>query len=265
MANGFYLMHRGWMDHPAFAKQDFTEREAFEWLISEATWADGRTLSINRNPVLLKKGQLSHSVRFMSQAWGWSLGKTQRFLVHLKKWSIIDTQTDTGQLIVTICNYDKYQNGDTQTDTATDTGPIQDRYRTDTKKNKDNKDNKDNLLPPFIPPDLFQENSRPLASAHAAPVEKQKNGKTLERWLADDSGMPPNEDIPDEWLFWARKEFPELTENEIIDEGLKARDWARNSGKTGKDWNAFWRNWIRKSAPEITQQRQRRLNYGNKR
>ena len=80
-----------------------------------------------------ERGQLAHSIRYMAKAWKWTPAKTQRYLKRLEKLKMICVETDTGVSVVTICKYDEYQNGGK----ATDTGPIQDRYRTDTEKKKD--------------------------------------------------------------------------------------------------------------------------------
>lgn len=92
--------------------------------------------------ITLQRGQLSFSVRFLAQKWGWDIGKVQRFLSLLKTDTMIDTKNDTGQLIVTICNYEIYQSpekkSDTLIDTPNDTEVIQERYASDTKKKSGN-------------------------------------------------------------------------------------------------------------------------------
>ena len=69
---GFYLMHRGWMDNPSSraGHDPFCRRAAWVWLIEEAAWAD-RRVSLGGKTVTLHRGQLTHSVRFMAQAWNW--------------------------------------------------------------------------------------------------------------------------------------------------------------------------------------------------
>jgi hypothetical protein len=135
---GYYRMHRGWMEHPVFANEAFTEREAFEWLVGEATWQEDRVVAHKGNPVKVDRGQVPHSIRFMADAWGWNPSKTLRFVDKLKKWNMIETATETGQLIITICNYDKYQKGETQTETAVEEKPERDRNSSGTNIKKDN-------------------------------------------------------------------------------------------------------------------------------
>jgi DNA-binding transcriptional regulator YhcF (GntR family) len=105
---GFYLMHRGWMENDVFERVPFTEREAWEWMISAAAW-DDVTLNILGRPTDLKRGQFSHSVRFMAEKFQWSKSAVDRFLDKLRKRDMILTETGTAQLIVSICNYKSYQ------------------------------------------------------------------------------------------------------------------------------------------------------------
>ncbi len=121
------------MDSPIFLKEKFTEREAWEWLISGAAWqSEGFTVSINHNPVKVGRGQLTHSLRFMGVAWGWDKAKVSRFLEKLKKWDMIETATETGQILVTICNYNIYQDSETASETPQERKPRQTRDRGET-------------------------------------------------------------------------------------------------------------------------------------
>ncbi len=125
-------MERGWQDHPLLDGDEYSRRDAWEWLIGEAAW-QARRARVNGRMVDIKRGQLTHSYRFMAERWKWSLGRVQRFLADLKNESMIDTQTDTGQALITICNYEKYQmrakKSDTAIGTRTGTAAIQERYK----------------------------------------------------------------------------------------------------------------------------------------
>lgn len=113
-------MHRGWMDSDVWDKQPYGEREAFEWLIGEARWKPGMT-NIGGRPVPLKRGQCSHSLRFMADKFQWSKKKVECFIEKMKLWGMIKTDKGTGQNIITICNYETYQNnGDAQGDSQGD-------------------------------------------------------------------------------------------------------------------------------------------------
>lgn len=108
----FYKMERGWMDSPMFGDAPYTEREAWSWLVGAAVYEDSE-FPINGKRIKLKRGQLSHSLRFMAEKFKWSKNKVQRFLDKLEEWDSIivknGTENGTGQNIITICNYNKYQ------------------------------------------------------------------------------------------------------------------------------------------------------------
>lgn len=122
--SGYYYMQRGWQENPIFKDEPYTEREAWEWLIANAAWENHRVRS-GRGMVLIKRGETPTSYRKLSEKWGWGVNRVRGFIHLLEKERMIVTGTDTGFLIVTICNYDKYQDkrkkSDTQIDTPTDT------------------------------------------------------------------------------------------------------------------------------------------------
>tara|TARA_R110002051_G_scaffold325869_1_gene432649 strand:+ start:4804 stop:5625 length:822 start_codon:yes stop_codon:yes gene_type:complete len=130
--SGTVNISRGLFSSEAFRHEVFTEREAWVWLVMEASWKD-RTVRAGDYVATTKRGQLAASVRFMAKAWDWTPAKAQRYLKRLEKLKMIRVETDTGVSVVTICKYDEYQSGNK----AADTGPIQDRYRTDTNEKKD--------------------------------------------------------------------------------------------------------------------------------
>lgn len=109
MSKIYYVkMARGWLDHPMFEGQEFSDRTAWCWMVEAALWKDSR-VNILGQPVMLKRGQFSHSIRFMAERFGWSKARVEALIKRFKKWDMITTDNRTGQLVVTICNYNKYQ------------------------------------------------------------------------------------------------------------------------------------------------------------
>jgi len=108
----YFKTTRGWQDSDFFGENvEFSERDAWIWMIGEAQWKDG-TVNVLGKPVFLKRGQFSASIRFMSQKFGWSKDRVSRFLKRAEIWDMIASESATGQKIITICNYEKYQNVD---------------------------------------------------------------------------------------------------------------------------------------------------------
>lgn len=114
--SGFIAMNRDALDHHIL--RDAERFRAWFWLVSNACWKPAK-IRIKGQTVELKRGELSFSVRFLADAWGWSKSRVARFLSDLTEESMIETRSKIGtvsgrksgqgQSIITICNYDKYQ------------------------------------------------------------------------------------------------------------------------------------------------------------
>lgn len=121
---GIFCLDKGWFEHPVFDDQPFTEREAWAWMIAAAAPAE-RFRRIGQVRVLVKRGQLKHSHRFLAKRWQWSVARVQRFLAKLVAESMIESVTESGVTCVTLCNYDKYQPSVAVTESPTDQLPSQ--------------------------------------------------------------------------------------------------------------------------------------------
>ena len=130
--SGTVNIARSIFDHAVFADEPKTEREAWIWLIMEASWKP-RTRRVGAVVVETQRGQLAASVRFLASAWKWTAPKVQRYLKRLEKAEMIVTRADTGVTVITVCNYDMFQAGAKSSDTA----PIHQRYSADTNEKKD--------------------------------------------------------------------------------------------------------------------------------
>lgn len=121
---GFIAVSRAVWDHHAFPEEPMSQREAWLWMLNEAVWK-GCKVRGPHGPIELQRGQFSHSLRFMAKRFGWSVNKLRRVLRGYADEHMLvlenSTATNTAQLVITICNYDKYQNGETATNTASDT------------------------------------------------------------------------------------------------------------------------------------------------
>lgn len=115
--SGTVNIARSLFQDEAFKAQPYTEREAFMWLVMEASWKD-RTKRVGNSIVELKRGQLAASIRFMAEAWDWEKSTVDRFLKRLEKRDMIGTESGTGVSVVTIYKYNDYQGGNTASGTA---------------------------------------------------------------------------------------------------------------------------------------------------
>jgi hypothetical protein len=110
--SGFYLLHRGWMDHPVFGREEFTQRTAWVWLIENVAWKDTQH-RIGGKLVPVRRGQIAITVRELAERWRWSKSRVDRFLKLLRDAGMIRAESGTeaarSKLIITLCNYEKYQ------------------------------------------------------------------------------------------------------------------------------------------------------------
>ena len=146
-----------------FARERFTEREAWQWLISEASFK-ARVKRVGSAVINLARGQLAASLRFMAEAWQWEHTRVRRFLGRLKTATMIEHETQQGVTVITICNYDKYQRVSLPYATPIET---QNATATQQQRNKleDNKNTEVDIRGDRASASLFTEGSKALADA----------------------------------------------------------------------------------------------------
>lgn len=133
--SGSVRIARAVFDDPAFKDEAFSEREAFIWLIMEASFKR-REKRVGHSLVTLERGQLSHSLRFMAGAWKWSEPRVRRYLERLENRRMIECAADAGVTVVTVCKYDKYQSQASDDDADAPASSTQQRRNTDANENK---------------------------------------------------------------------------------------------------------------------------------
>jgi hypothetical protein len=129
-------MHRGWQDKPIFQREAFSRRDAWVWLIEHAAFRPTE-VSVGRGVVSVGRGQLCYSLRYMAKAWGWDDARVRRFLSRATDCAMIACVADAGQTLITICNYESYQDFKRVGDAPTDAGATQARRSGDANKNED--------------------------------------------------------------------------------------------------------------------------------
>lgn len=105
--SGFIAMQRKVRNHPLF-RGDPARLGAWTWLLLTACWRDTE-YDIKGKTITLKRGQLCASVRQLADEWGWSKSTVDRFVTRLETETMIEREAGHGKLVITICNYDKYQ------------------------------------------------------------------------------------------------------------------------------------------------------------
>lgn len=218
---GYYLMSRGWQDHPVFRNEVFSRRDAFVWMIEEAAYRPIR-IHAGTGEITLERGQFSHSNRYMAKAWKWEETKVRRFLSSLLAAKIIASSTAAGQTVVTICNYDKYQAP--QSEPASPTAAVTpQRRRGDASKNNEVNE----VMKVETGDKPLSVAPRKRSAATRLPVNwhpKALCPSTKAGQIADRRGP--------EWLDTTLETF--------------TNHWRAKSGKdaTKADWQATWANWV---------------------
>lgn len=194
----YYIpISRRLFEHPFWCEERvFSRFEAWLDIVQSARFEDTKQLIGNRF-IEVKRGQMLVSLRFLSGRWQWSTKKVNSFLDLLiqDKMIIKETPKETGQTVITICNYDKYnfisqeletekkQQGNTK-ETA--------RKQQGNKINKDNKENKlkeDNIPP--TPPKGVEDLEKVISEKDHALNEAFAKIKELEKQSCQDKPAKP--------------------------------------------------------------------------
>lgn len=132
---GTVNVSRDLWDDTTFKDSEMSQREAWIWMIAEASWK-ARDRRFGTAEISLQRGQLAASSRFMAKAWMWSEPRVRRYLDMLENRRMISRVTDAGVTVITICKYDEYQNGSRVSDAPSTQQPTQDRRTTDANDKK---------------------------------------------------------------------------------------------------------------------------------
>ena len=115
-AHGWIKLHRCIIDNWVW-DCEFSYGQAWIDLLMKACHKPNK-LMIKGQMISLERGQQARSEVTLAKKWKWSRGKVRRFLSRLEGDSMIVHQTDNLTSIITICNYDNFQGGDTADGTA---------------------------------------------------------------------------------------------------------------------------------------------------
>ncbi|MGC2410865.1 MAG: helix-turn-helix domain-containing protein [Methyloceanibacter sp.] len=105
---GVFAVSRSIWDDPDFAPQEFTEREAFLWLVGAAAWKN-QSVRGPMGPVALERGEFCFAERFLAEKWRWSKSRVNRYLDRLEKRGIIRGAERGGSKVYSIKNYNRFQ------------------------------------------------------------------------------------------------------------------------------------------------------------
>lgn len=208
--SGFVALHREAFDHPLLRSGD--RFRAWFWMVSKACWRPTK-FDVAGKVILLERGQFCTSRAQLAEAWGWSPSAVERFLTRLETEQMIGRATGQGRSVVTIRNYDKYQDVESETGQASEQPTGQ---RSDSDRTTKEQGNKGTRVDP---------NGSTLPKrAHRIPSDWQPVLTPAAQRVVD--GWPPGK--------YGRELASFL-------------DHAADKGRTSKDWQAAFRTWITKA------------------
>ena len=136
---GWVILHRRFLGWEWFEKAEMVQ--LFVYLLLSANHNDKKWQGVD-----VKRGQVLTTYAKLGKITGLSPRSVRTCVERLKSTGEITTETTNHYTIVTICNYDKYQSGESTSDTPNDKQLTNDRQTTDKRptSNINNNDNKDN-------------------------------------------------------------------------------------------------------------------------
>jgi hypothetical protein len=138
--NGWIKLHRKIQDNEYYFAERFTKMGAWIDLMILATHK-GKTFYIRGNEVKIESGQVGYSIKSLSKRWKWNDRTVTRHLNSLQTREMIQYRTNHLTTIITILNWQDYQNSTAQ-DTEQDTVQTQNRIQTN-KNDKNVKNDKE--------------------------------------------------------------------------------------------------------------------------
>jgi len=123
-------------------------REIWDWLLKEANHRD-----VKYGNIIIKRGQLFRSYKDIRDGLKWKIGyrtcrynenHTKKGMKYLREHQMITTSKELGGVLITICNYDYYQNPKNyertngRTNEGTNAEPMRNHPLPDTNKNVKN-------------------------------------------------------------------------------------------------------------------------------
>lgn len=201
---GWYRSERRQFDDEWLCDKPFNRFAAWQYLIAAACHRP-TVLRLSHGQVHLETGQLTASVRFLAERWGWSKTRVTRVIEAFKNRDMLRVESGTGQMVITICNYAQYQGLEEEAGTAPGQQAGRDRDSTGTAPGQST-------------------TTKPLNTSPSENPPKPPKGQSRRRSKKDDDGIRS----PEYLAFKA--DYPlSAHENDFLD--WKAWNWLTDDGR----------------------------------
>ena len=134
---GWIKLHRKLLENDLWKSEPFTRGQAWVDLILLANHKDSFFYK-RGNKVIVLRGQVGRSIVELSDRWSWSRSKVNKFLKDLEKEQQIEQQKNNVTQIVTILNYDLFQEKEQQIEQQKSNRKTSKEQQKDTYKNVKN-------------------------------------------------------------------------------------------------------------------------------
>ena len=199
--NNYIPISRKLFEHQFWCEERVYSRfEAWVDILQSTRFEDTKLL-IGSRFIEVKRGQFPISLRYLAERWKWSTKKVNNFLDLLILAQMITKETpkETGQTVITVCNYERYnlnfkewkhqkkQEGNTKETPKKQEG---------NKYNNENNENNDN--PPYNPPEGEESESAWKNDFLVYKDELRNAFKKIKKdndWISQQQAYYPNVDI----------------------------------------------------------------------
>lgn len=107
---GYIKLHRSILDNTIFKCKPFSKGQAWITLLLLTNHKEGYINVKNGELIKIERGECGYSELALADLFGWSRGKVKRFLELLKSEKMIHQKIVANRTIISIINYDNYQN-----------------------------------------------------------------------------------------------------------------------------------------------------------
>jgi hypothetical protein len=111
--DGWIKIYRKMADDQLWLSEPFTRAQAWIDLLILANHSPG-VFFIRGNRIDVNRGEVAYSARSLALRWRWSRTKVLAFIDYLKNVQQIEPQKNNVTTLISICNYNEYQNNEPQ-------------------------------------------------------------------------------------------------------------------------------------------------------
>lgn len=185
---GWIKLYRSLLMNELWIRETFTKGQAWVDILLRVNHKDNKVLIGNQSIEVLK-GQTIWSIKDMANRWKWSRKKVTNFLKMLKKEHQIDYKSTTKYTIVTVVNWEVYQNelqeGTSNIEKKNIKGTSKEHQKNTNKNDKEcNKNDKKNIYSLII--DYLNKKAGKKFKAETKETQRLINGRIKEGFKLED-------------------------------------------------------------------------------